>query len=198
MNTAATRIGLRWNAVVDFAARQTTIGGSSEQVGPGGNHEIRMPWVCGREKVGNNVRKRAQRPDRRVLRLRRRASEERSFCWRRSAPERWKRHHLAMEERQGVDHRWPVCRDERAVGRHPRARSQGLKPCRPVDVKASRCKGRTFRNSPSGGLERNDPRKRAAAFKNKNARLSQKFASSWIIGRKHSAPRTQRSQSKEL
>src|SRR5262245_49902645 len=96
--------------------RQTTIGGSSEQVGPGGNHEIRMPWVFGREKVGNNVRKRAQRPDRRVLRLRRRASEERSFCWRRSAPERWKRHHLAMEERQGVDHRWPVCREEQLAG----------------------------------------------------------------------------------
>src|SRR5215468_2160389 len=182
------------NAVVDFAPRQTTIGRSSEQVGPGGNYEIRMPWLSGREKVGNNVRKRAQRPHRRVLRLRRLASEERSFCCRRSAPERGKRHHLAMEERQGIHHRWPVCRDERAVGRHPRARSQGLEPCRPVDVKASRCKGRTFRNSPSGGLERNDPRKRAAAFKNKNARLSQKFASSWIIGRKHSAPRTQRSQ----
>src|SRR5262249_37687304 len=78
-----------------------------------------------------------------------------------------------MEERQGVDHRWPLCRDERAAGRDPRARSQGLEPCRPVDVKASRCKGRTFRNSPGEGLERNDARKRAAAFKNKSARLSQ-------------------------
>src|SRR5215510_6511040 len=132
-----------------------------------------MPWVCGREKVGNNVRKPAQRPDRRVLRLRRRASEERSFCWRRSAPELGKRHHLAMEERQGIHYRWPVCRDERAVGRDPRARSQGLEPCRPVDVKASRCKGRTFRNSPGRGLEQNDPRKRAAAFKSKSAGLSQ-------------------------
>src|SRR5262245_14778594 len=157
-----------------------------------------MPWICGREEVGNNARKRAQRPDRRVLRLRRRASEERSFYWRRSAPERGKRNHLAMEKRQSVHHRWPVCRDKRAVGRDPRARSQGLEPCGPVDVKASRCKGRTFRNSPGGGFERNDPRKRAAAFKNKSARLKPNLLAHGSSAGKHSAPRTQRSQSKEL
>ena len=67
-------------------------------------YEIYLPWIHRREQVGDNVRKRAERHDRRVLRLRRRAAEERSLCWRRSAPKRPERHYPAMEERQGVDH----------------------------------------------------------------------------------------------
>ena len=51
-------------------------------------------------------------------------------------------------ERQGVHHRWPLCRDERTVGRNPGARSQGPEPRHPVDVEAPRREGRTLRDPP--------------------------------------------------
>jgi hypothetical protein len=41
-----------------------------------------------------------------------------------SAPERSERHHPEVEECQSVYHRWPICRDEGAIGRDPRARGQ--------------------------------------------------------------------------
>ena len=44
----------------------------------------------------------------------------------------------------------PVCRDERAIGRIRRVRSQGSEPRHPADVEAPRCEGRTLRDSPGG------------------------------------------------
>ena len=58
------------------------------------------------------------------------------------------RHDAAMPERQGVHHRWPVCRDERAVGRHPHPRGDGSEPRHPIDVEAPGCEGRPVRDSP--------------------------------------------------
>ena len=47
---------------------------------------------------------------------------------------RSERGHATMEERQNVHHRWPVCRDERAIGRIRPVRSQGPKQRHRVDV----------------------------------------------------------------
>src|SRR4029077_13658567 len=59
------------------------------------------------------------------------------------------RDHTKVEERQGVDHRWSVCGDKRAVGRDTRARSKRLEPRHPVDVEAPGCEGGTLRDSPT-------------------------------------------------
>src|SRR5262245_36711870 len=72
------------------------------------------------------------------------------------APKLSERNHPKMEERQGVDHRWPVCGDEGTVGRIRRAGSHRLEPCHSVDVQASGCEGRPLRDSPGGGLDRTD------------------------------------------
>ncbi|MGA8655408.1 MAG: sigma factor-like helix-turn-helix DNA-binding protein [Chthoniobacterales bacterium] len=69
------------------------------------------------------------------------------------------RHHAAMAEWQGVHHRWPVCRNERAVGRNPRARGRGQEPRNPVNVEASGREGGPLRDSPGCGPDRDDPRK---------------------------------------
>ena len=65
----------------------------------------------------------------------------------------------ALRWKNGAHHRWPVCRDERALRRNPRTRSQGPEPRHPVDVKSPRCEGRTLRDPPRCGFDRNDPRK---------------------------------------
>src|SRR5215471_12897562 len=45
--------------------------------------------------------------------------------------------HPEVEECQSVYHRWPICRDEGAVGRDPRARGQRPESRHPVDVETS-------------------------------------------------------------
>src|SRR4030095_14342403 len=87
-----------------------------------------------------------------------------------------------MEERQSVHYRRPVCGDERTVGRNPCPGGDGFEPRHSVDVESPGREGRTGRDPARRGLDRDDPRKRAAAcgetiIENEKKRTTMKFLS---------------------
>src|SRR4030095_13150106 len=53
-----------------------------------------------------------------------------------------------MAEGPGARDGRPLCGDERAIGRHPGARSERFESCRRADVEASGSEGRSVRDSP--------------------------------------------------